>query len=59
MKLVASLEVSPQGTKTSDHGTFSLYINIIPQDTHIYRIYPQVMFVIEIAKTINIIRPDA
>lgn len=59
MKLVASLEVSPQGTKTSDHEMFSLYINIIQQDTHIYRIYSQVMFVMEIAKTINIIRPDA
>lgn len=59
MKLVASLEVSPQGTKTSDHGMFSLYINIIQQDTHIYRIYPQIMFVMEIAKTIDIIRPDA
>lgn len=31
MKLVASLEAIPQGTKTSDHGTFSLYINIIFQ----------------------------
>lgn len=32
MKLVASLGASPQGTtKTSDHGTFSLYMNIIFQ----------------------------
>ena len=28
---IASLEASTQGTKTSDHGTFSLYMNIIFQ----------------------------